>query len=154
MVANSDTIGKLKKEFILIKVKGPNVECTNEREVLETYQEMNQSIAKNGGAIQQLDKDIKHILKEKSSKAACKKELDDAISLLNIEMTKIQKEKDENKSNATFVNIGDKPKEVRRCRYYNTGYCKYKLNADLDTLKMFVEKSVVLEKICQDRHSK
>ena len=31
VVANSDTIDKLKKDVILIKVKGPNVECTNER---------------------------------------------------------------------------------------------------------------------------
>ena len=127
VVANSEIIHKIKKEGLLVKDAKGQVEAkTGEFEFLEKHRGMHESITKNGEAIKMLDKEIKHILEEKSNKEICRKELDDAITTLNEEIIKIQNDKKENKVTGEVVNTGELKKEVKKCKYNNTGYCKYK----------------------------
>ena len=62
----------------------------------------------------------------KNSKDVHKKEIDDAINNLNDKIMEIKKERNEVKSNVEGINVGQNEKVMKKCRYYNTGYCKYK----------------------------
>ena len=72
-----------------------------------------------------LDKEIKLILKEKNNKNISTKEIDDAIDKLNEEIQEIKKEKRDKKASAEEI-IDENHKGIRKCKYYNTGFCKYR----------------------------
>ena len=65
--------------------------------------------------------DIKRISNEKCEKDNSKLEVDAAINQLNNEILRLKRAE----TNKDVQNVGDKAKSVK-CRYFNSGYCKYK----------------------------
>ena len=66
------------------------------------------------------------MLKDKTKKEESRKKVDDAIEKLNLEILQL-KQSDKKLNSADDRSIEtDKSKKKPKCRYYNSGYCKYK----------------------------
>ena len=154
VVTNSDAIKHIKNEMLVEN----SVEETNEenvhnpktmREVIETQQGMDKTISKNSDTIKELDKEIKCILKEKNCKDVSRKRIDDAISRLDQEIKELKKE-----NVSTEEVVSEKEKTFKRCRYHNTGYCKYKEKCRFTHPEVVCKDQQCEGKRCDKRHPK
>ena len=148
VVANSDAIKQLKSEFRQMKCTECAVEndkgtAQNEdaiKEILEKQKGIDESIFKNSDSIKIIDEEIKNIVSEKNQKDMSKQEIDAAINKLNEEIQRIKERNKEHKPTEEISPVSDKSKKKPRCKYFNVGYCKYKMNC----------KFTHTTKVCQD----
>ena len=123
------------------------------REVIEIQHGMDKTISKNSDTIKVLDKEIKCILKEKNHKDVRRKEIDDAINRLDEELKELKKEKKEKVSTGEAL-VSEKEKVLKRCRYHNTGFCKYKAKCRFTHPEVVCKDQQCEGKRCDKRHPK
>ena len=163
VVSNSDALHKLNVEFLKMKcAKEPleagtkeNIDILNkeiERGINKRQEGMDKSIARNTDTIKLLDKEIKSISKDKNSKEINKKEIDDAIDNLNKEIKQIHREKKDTQSTEEALTPNGKKKDIKKCKYFNTGYCKYKTRCRFTHPEEVCKKVKCDGKECPDRH--
>ena len=135
VVANSVSIKLLNKEFKQMKGTATDVVYNNGttqhedaiKEILEKQDGIDVTIFKNSDSIKIIDEEIKNLVSEKNQKDIAKQEIEAAISKLNDEIKNIKEIHKEQKHTEDIPNVGDKSKKKPRCKYYNVGYCKYKV---------------------------
>ena len=117
-------------------------------------QEMfDRTILKNSESIKTIDEEIKSIAIEKTKRDNTKQEVDAAISQLNDEIRRLKlvQEKDKSRKEVHVVNekaVGTK------CRYFNSGYCKYKNNCKFIHPSEICKDSECRKDKCLKRHPK
>ena len=126
--------------------------------VIKTQRVIDEIVVKNSDSIKLLDEEIKSIFIDKHAKEEERREIDDAIKLLNKEILSMKKEHAEDKLREELPSVSKSTtKKDIKCRYNNSGYCKYKFECK------FIHTNNVCnnylggkceDKRCPDRHPK
>jgi hypothetical protein len=127
------------------------------KEILEKQKMIDKTISQNSDSIKILDQEIKGILVDKNKKDVSKQEIDDAINKLNQEILLIKRLETESNSTTEKMEVVDKIKKRAKCKYYNAGYCKYKVKCKFthpaEVCKNYVEDKCE-DSRCPNRHPK
>ena len=155
VVANLDAIHQLKSETLkLIAAKEPIEDGNVLIKVIEMQNVMEKTTSKNADNVKLLDEEIKCMLKEINDRNASRKEIDDAIKRLDEEISDIKNERKDRKATVEEIIVGDKTKVLKKCRFFNTGYCKYKQKCRFAHPKEDCKDSNCEGKECPYRHPK
>ena len=100
---------------------------------------IDETILTNSDSIKIIDKEVEKILSDKNKKDISKQEIDVTISKINDEIQRIKELGKEHKSSEHISPVSDKSQMRTKCKYYNVGYCKYKLSANLHIQLKFVK---------------
>ena len=161
VVANSDAIRHIKTEIIQIKSEkytdrsdqtiGVDKNEKSVKKMFEKQEKLEGTISKNAKSIKVIDDDIKKILIDKKEKDASKQAIEAAIKQLNQEISKIKEAEGENSEEGQIVS--DKMKNLK-CRYFNSGYCKYKKRCKFLHPKNICKETKCDKEKCPNRHPK
>ena len=88
---------------------------------------------------------------EQTKKNNTKQEVDAAIKKLNNEISRLKVSEKEEESGK---NISDKVTKGTKCRYFNSGYCKYKNNCKFAHPSDICKATKSKKDVCQKRHPK
>ena len=167
IVANSDAINQIKQKIgdgkqrkgndYNLEGNKVNADAKCIKEVIARQQEIDRNIFTNADVVNKLDQEIKNILKDKTKKEESRKKVDDAIEKLNLEI--LQLKQSDRKVDTAKDNLvdSDKIRKKSRCRYFNSGYCKYKERCKFKHPERTCPKYSDGEckgKDCEDRHPK
>ena len=160
VVANSDAIRNIKTEIIQMKSEkhidrsdqiGVDQNDKSIKKMLEKQEKMEGIISKSSKSIKTIDDDIKKILIDKKEKDASKQAIEAAIEELNQEISNIKEAKGGNCEEGQMAS--DKTKNSK-CRYFNSGYCKYKQRCKFLHPKNICKETNCERGKCPNRHPK
>ena len=82
----------------------------------------------------------------------------EAIKNIDIEIKRIENEKDASKVESEKEVDNNKAIKAKKCKYFNRGYCKYKIECRFvhprEICKIYLEGKKGDDKNCKDRHPK